>query len=136
LTGWNCLVSKQEVGVASFPPLSQGRLLFIRLQQKGDSVQLVIPPSVAPNRYRLRLRFVTSWNYAVVQASFNGTLLGQAVDTYSPKIDTKTVELGPIDVMAQGNILRLEAVDQNSASTGYYAGIDALELIDVDTNDM
>ena len=121
--------TKQEVGVASFPPLSRGHLLFIRLPQKGDSIELEIPPSVEPGRYRLRLRFVTSWNYAIVQADFNGTRLGQPVDTYSPKIDTKTVEVGPIDVEAEENILRLEAVDRNLASTGYFAGIDALEFV-------
>jgi len=125
----NVTVSKQAVGVASFPPLSQGRLLFIRLQQKGDFIELELPPSIKPGRYLLQLRLVTSWNYAVVQASFRGTLIGKPIDTYSPKIDTKTAVLGPVDVKAERNILRLEAVDQNSTSTGYYAGIDALELV-------
>ena len=123
-------VSKQTVGVASFPPLSRGRLLFIRLQQKGDSIDFELPPSIKPGRYRLRLRLVTSWNYAVARASFNGTPLGKPEDTYSPKIDTRTVALGPVDVKPNVNTLRLEAVDRNPASTGYYAGIDALELID------
>jgi hypothetical protein len=125
----NVSVSKQAVGVASFPPLSRGRLLFIRFQQKGDSIELELPPSVKPGRYLLRLRFVTSWDYAVVRAAFNGTPMGKPVDTYSPKIDTKTVVLGPVDINAKRNIVRLEAVDRSSASSGYYAGIDALELV-------
>jgi hypothetical protein len=123
------ILLKQEAGVASFPPLSRGRLLFIRLQKKGDSIDLALPPAVKPGRYLVRLRLVTSWDYAIVRASFNGTPLGGPVDTYSPKIDTKTVVLGPVDVKAEGNVFRLEAVDQNAASTGYYAGIDALVLI-------
>jgi len=125
----NVTVSKQAIGVASFPPLSQGRLLFIRLQQKGDSIELQLPPSVKSGRYRLRARFVTSRDYAILQASFNDRALGQPIDTYSPKIDTKTVELGPIDVNAERNILRIEAVDRNPTSSGYYTGLDALELI-------
>jgi hypothetical protein len=122
-------VSKQEVGVASFPPLSRGRLLFIRLRQKGDSIELRLPPPVETGRFRLRARLVTSWDYGTVQAGFNGRTLGQPIDTYSPKIDTKTVELGPIDVKAERNVLRIEAVDRNPTSTGYCAGLDSLELI-------
>ena len=88
-----------------------------------------LPPSVEPARYRLRARFVTSWDYAILQASFNGRTLVPTIDTYSAKIDTKTVELGPIAVQAEQNVLRIEAVGRNPASTGYYAGLDALELI-------
>ena len=80
-------VTKQGTGIASFPPLSGGRLLFIRLQKKGDSIDLSLPPSIKPGKYVLKLRLVTSWNYAVVRASFNGRPLGPNLDTYSPKID-------------------------------------------------
>ncbi len=121
-------VTRQTVGIASFPPLSQGGLLFVRLGRKGDSIDLALPPSVKPGRYALKLRLVTSWDYAVVRASFNGTPLGQPVDTYSPKIDTRSVVLGPVEVRSGANVLRLEAVDRDPASTGYYAGIDALVL--------
>ncbi|MBN2474208.1 MAG: DUF2961 domain-containing protein [Pirellulales bacterium] len=121
--------SKQETGVASFPPLSQGRLRFVRLQRNGDWIDLALPPSVKPGRYVLRLRLVTSWDYAVVRASFNGAALGQPIDTYSPKIDTKSVVLGRVDVTSQTNTLRIEAVDRNPASSGRCAGVDALVLI-------
>jgi len=121
-------VSKQEVGIASFPPLSGGRLLFVRLREKGDSIDLALPASIKPGRYVLTVRLVTSWNYGVLRASFNGTPLGQPVDTYSRKIDARSVELGPVDVTAEANVLRLEAVDRNPASTGYYAGLDAVLL--------
>ena len=122
-------VSKQEVGIASFPPLSRGRLLFVRLQQKGDSIDLALPPSVRPGKYVLKLRLVTSWDYAVVGVRFNGKPLGQPVDTYSPTIDARSVVLGTVDVKSEANTLRLEAVDRNPASDGYYAGIDALTLV-------
>ena len=115
--------------MASFPPLSQGRLLFVRLQRKGGSIDLALPPSLEPGRYDLRLRLVTSWDYAVVRARFNGAPLGRPADTYSAKIDTKWVPLGPVDVRPGPNVLRLEAVDRNPASTGYHAGLDALMLV-------
>lgn len=121
--------TKQEVGIASFPPLSRGRLLFVRLPRQGHWIDLALPPSVRPGRYLLKLRLVTSWNYAVVRAGFNGAPLGQPVDTYSPKIDAKWAVLGPIDVKPAANTLRIEAVDRNPSSTGYYAGVDAVALV-------
>ena len=121
-------ITKQEVGIASFPPLSGGRLLFVRLREKGDSIDLALPASIKPGRYVLTVRLVTSRDYGVLRASFNGTPFGRPVDTYSPKIDARSVELGPVDVTAEANVLRLEAVDRNPASAGCYAGLDAVLL--------
>ena len=120
--------SKQRIGVASFPPLSGGRLLFVRLRERGDSIDLMLPPSVKPGRYILKVRLVTSWDYAVIRMSFNGTPLGQPVDTYTSVIDTRSVVLGAVDVSAESNTLTLEAVSRNPESTGYYAGVDAVML--------
>ncbi len=124
-------VTKQQVGVASFPPLSQGRLLFVRLRGKGDFIELAIPPSVKPGKYILKIRLVTSWDYGVVRVKFNDVLLGQSVDTYSPKIDTKWIVLGNVAVRPTDNVLRLEAVGRNPASAGHYAGIDVVMLVPI-----
>lgn len=124
-------VSQQQVGVASFPPLSRGRLLFVRLQRKGDFIELAIPPSVRPGKYVLKVRLVTSWDYAVVRVEFNDTPLGQPVDTYSSRIDTKSVVLGNIDVRSGRNVLRLEAVGRNPESSGHCAGIDTVMLVPI-----
>jgi hypothetical protein len=121
-------VTKQRIGIASFPPLSQGRLLFIRLREKGDSIDLALPSSVKPGKYLMRLRLVTSWDYAVVRASLNGVTLGSPVDTYSPAVAATWVDVGPVEIAEPDNVLRLEAVGRNSASSGFYAGIDALVL--------
>jgi Protein of unknown function (DUF2961)/Type II secretion system (T2SS), protein G len=123
--------SKQKIGIASFPPLSEGQLLFVRLRQKGDSIDLALPPSVKPGRYLLRVHLVTSWDYATIAMSFNGMPLGQPVDTYTPVIDTKSVVLGTVEVNAQTNTLRLEAVAHNPKSTGYCTGLDAITLAPV-----
>lgn len=121
-------VTKQEIGIESFPPLSSGRLLFIRLQKKGDSIDLALPPSIKPGKYALKLRLVTSWNYAVVRVSFNGRPLGLDLDTYSPKIDAMWAELGQVEIGSSSNVLRVEAVAQNPFSSGFHAGVDALLL--------
>lgn len=121
--------TRQAIGIASLPPLSQGRLLFVRLPEKGDWIELALPASVKPGRYALSVRLVTSWDYAVVGLGLDGMRLGQPVDTYSPEIDTKTVDLGTVEVKRGENVLRVEAVGRNSASSGYYAGIDAVMLV-------
>jgi hypothetical protein len=123
--------SPQQVGVASFPPLSGGRLLFVRLRQKGDFIDLGVPPSVKPGKYLLKVRLVTSWDYAVVRVKFNETPVGQPIDTYSPTIDVKSIVLGSVDVSSERNVLRVEAVGRNPASAGHYAGIDAVILLPI-----
>jgi hypothetical protein len=133
ITAWSedVTVSQQQVGVASLPPLSHGRLLFVRLQQKGDFIELAIPPTVKPGRYLLKVRLVTSWDYAVVRVNFNDTAVGQAVDTYSPRVDAKLVILGNVEVRSGQNVLRFESVGRNPASAGHYAGLDAVMLVPV-----
>ena len=121
-------VAKQQISIASFPPLSQGRLLFIPLQKQGDSIELALPTSIVPGKYILHLRLVTSWDYAVVRIQFNDQPLGPTVDTFSPAVDARSVVLGPVEITAEPNILRLEAVERNPASTGFHTGIDALWL--------
>ncbi len=124
-------VSEQEIDIASFPPLSGGRQLFVRLRQEGDSIDLALPPSVKPGRYALRVRLATSWDYGILRIVFNGAPLGQSLDAYTPTIDAKWVELGTVDVNSEANTLRLEAVARNPKSTGYCAGIDAVMLAPV-----
>jgi len=121
-------VVRQEIGLASLPPLSGGRLLFIRFQEQGDAIELALPQAIRPGKYVLKLRLVTSWNYAVVRVSLDGKQLGPSVDAYSSAVDAKIVELGQVEFDSRTHVLRLEAVDRNPASTGFSAGIDALVL--------
>ena len=120
--------TRQEIGLASLPPLSGGRLLFVPLQQQGDFIDLALPESIQPGRYVLTLRLATSWNYAIVRASLNGQRLAEAVDTYSREVDATTVVAGPVEVVPGKNVLRLEAIQRNPRSTGFHAGLDALWL--------
>ena len=62
---------------------------------------------------------------------FNDLPASQPVDTYTPKIDAKWAVLGEVEVRSGANSLRLEAAGRNPASSGYYAGIDAVVLAPV-----
>jgi hypothetical protein len=77
----------------------------------------------------VRLRLVTSWDYATVNVLVNGVPVAKSMDTYSRRIGTKLIDLGKLDLLPQGNTLRLEAVERNPASTGYCVGIDALVAV-------
>ena len=121
-------VQPQQIGLASLPPLSGGKLLFIRLRQQGDGIDLALPSSVQAGRCVLKLRLVTSDDYGIVRVSLNGTSLGQTLDGYSPELGAKFVDLGVVDMKPQANTLRIEAAGRNPHSTGHYAGIDALIL--------
>jgi len=122
-------IVKQTVTTASPPPLSHGQLLLVRFQRPGDWIELRLPRSVKPGRYEVRLRLVTSWDYAIVGAAFSGTSYAQGIDTYAPHIGLKSVNLGLLDTRVTDHVLRLQALDHNPASKGCFAGIDAVELI-------
>lgn len=124
--------TRQQIGVASLPPLSQGRLLFVRLQRNGDFIDFALPASVKPGTYLLKVRLVTSWDYGLVRMKFNNTRLGQPVDTYSAKIETKWVIPGNVEVKSRQNVLRLEATGRNPASAGHYAGVDAVMFVPIE----
>jgi len=120
--------SKQEVGLAAFPPLSGGKLLFIRMRRPGDFIELSLVPPGGEGSYSLCVRHVTSRDYGTVQLKLNGEELGDPVDTYTPDIRARMVEHGPLRLLPGENRLRLEMVGRNGKSAGYYAGIDALIL--------
>ncbi|MEP0842716.1 MAG: DUF2961 domain-containing protein [Phycisphaerae bacterium] len=121
-------VLEQELRLSSAPPLSNGRLLFVRSAAVGDWIELPLPDSPEPRAGRLSLRLVTSWDYAIVKISLNGRPLGEPVDAFSPKTAARTIDLGAVEFKPSGNRLRLEAIGRNPASSGMAMGIDALRI--------
>ncbi|MBN1441202.1 MAG: DUF2961 domain-containing protein [Planctomycetes bacterium] len=126
--GEDISTSKQELGIESIPPISQGRILFIRMRQPGDFIDLALPPGARPGRQTLKVRLVTSRDYGIIALKLNGAMLGDPVDVYSPAIETKWIDLGEVEIRAGENILRFEAAGRNPSSSGYYAGVDAVLL--------
>ncbi len=120
----------QALNVNAVPPLSAGKLLFVRLREKGDRVDLKLPPR-PPGRYRLDVRVVTSWDYGLLALSLDGKELAPAIDAFSPKPGIKTVPCGEVELRAGPSVLRMEAAGRNPASRGYYAGLDAIVLTPV-----
>ena len=123
--------SIQRIGTASFPPLSQGTLRFVRLDQEGAWIEFELPQSIKPGRHQLTARYVTSRDYGILQLSLNGTPLGQAIDTFTPNVMTKRVEYGEVELKPDRNLLRITVAGRNERSTGVFAGLDAVTLTPV-----
>jgi hypothetical protein len=121
--------SRQQIGTASFPPLSQGRLRFVRLGGEGDRITFELPSSVEAGRYGFKVRYVTSRDYGIIQLSLNDVPLGKGIDTYTPKIMTRIVDYGEVEVKPGRNLLQLRVCGKNERSSGHYAGLDAVMLV-------
>ncbi len=115
----------QELALRTIPPLSGGKLLFVRIQKEGDWIDLRLPRT-AEGRIALSARFVTSHDYGVVRFALDGKECPEPFDGFSAAIDTRIVPLGTIEPGPQGTVLRIRAVGRNASSTGYMAGIDAI----------
>ena len=115
----------QELALRTIPPLSGGKLLFIRLEKEGDWIDLRLPRA-AEKRTALSARLVTSRDYGVVRVALDGKECPEPFDGFSAAIDTRLVSLGTIEPGTQGAVLRIRAIGRNALSTGYMAGIDAI----------
>ena len=77
------------------------------------------------SRYEIVAKYTKSWDYARIQASLDGKLLGLEVDTYAPTVvPGDPVTLGKHDLSAGRHVLRFEAVGHHPESKGYLMGID------------
>jgi hypothetical protein len=127
------VASPQGIDPGTVPPLSGGKILFVKLPSAGGWVELGVPRPSVPGagqgrRFALKIRLVTSRDYGTLQLSLGGKALGDPVDAYSPKIGTKTVDFGPVELGPGEAVLRVEAVGRNPRSAGHYAGLDAVIL--------
>jgi len=120
--------ARQEIGVSTGAPLSEGALLFVKLNRVGDWFEIELPSSVGAGRYRLLIRFVTSWDYGVVRVELDGNPLGGPVDLYSAEIGTRAVVFDPVELGGGKSVLRFTVTGRNGSSDGHYGGVDAIVL--------
>jgi hypothetical protein len=115
-----CAYEIQPLG----PAFSAGHHLWIQPSSPNAQVDLELNVPAAGD-YDLSIRYTKSWDYAVVQAEFDGREIGPRVDTYAPTVvRNDIVELGRVNLSAGRHILKLKAVDKNENSRGYLMGID------------
>jgi hypothetical protein len=118
----------QKILPASVPPVSGGEHCFLTLPGEKAFAAFTLPASFTPGRYTATVIAVTSWDYGIVQWSFNGQPLGEALDGYTPAIGCRTLPAIPVTLRGGTNELRVEVMGRNSQSRGFNAGLDAIVL--------
>jgi mono/diheme cytochrome c family protein len=79
--------------------------------------------------YRLRVLATAGPDYGVVRAMLDGKQLEPEFDLYCGRVSPAgSLELGTHELAAGQHRLRFTAVDKNRTSTGYYFGLDAIDL--------
>jgi hypothetical protein len=107
---------------------SNGAHLFVRPPKIGGFVELKVG---APERRRVVLHGLKSWDYGIVRISVNGRAAGKDLDMFSQTIvPTGPMDLGVSDPVDGAFMLRFEVVGKNPKSKhpGLYFGLDCIEL--------
>jgi hypothetical protein len=119
---------KQQLSSETNAPVSGNGLLFIRLTQPGDWVEIGLPGDIPPGEYEVYALAVTSWDYGICQWSLGGTALGAPFDGHSDVVGMKALPRAVVRIGQGPCMLRIEAVGKADRSTGCYAGVDAIVL--------
>lgn len=120
-----CQVRTQDLGER----FVGGHHLWVQPSSLGASVEIALNlPETG--EYELELRYTTSWDYALVQASLDGVPLGEPVDLFSEQVEqTEPLVFGPQRLEAGDHVLRFETVGKNPESAeGYLMGLDYVKV--------
>jgi hypothetical protein len=109
---------------------SQGTQLFCGAQDGGF---VTLSFSVRkPGRYRVRVLATAGPDFGIIKTTLDGKALEMAFDLYCGRVSPAgSLELGTHDLTMGQHSLRVTAVRKNTASTGYYFGLDTIDLIAV-----
>jgi len=81
-------------------------------------------------RWRLRVLATAAPDYGIVRAALDGKPVGQDFDLYSGRLSPAgSLELGTLDLAAGQHRLRFSVAGKNAVSTGFYFGLDAIDLL-------
>lgn len=97
--------------------------------QQPEGAWLEIPFQVdKAEPLRLLLNMTKSYDFGRYQVSLDGVKLGEGLDFYSPKIANEEFHLLDFWPAAGQHTLRLDCVGRNPQSTGYFLGLESLQL--------
>ena len=107
---------------------TQGKQLFCGAE-KGGFVELAVEIR-KPGRYRFRVLATAAPDFGVICIAFDGKWLGPEFDLYCGRVSPAgTLELGTHAFTAGRHRIRFANAGKNSASAGYFFGIDAIDLL-------
>ena len=123
-----CDASPQDMEPWGGPMWSRATQLFCRAQ-KGGSVELRFVIRKA-DRYRLRVLATAGPDFGEVRATVDGRPHQQIFDLYAGRVcPAGSLELGTFDLEAGRHHLRFTAERKNPASTNFFFGLDAIDLL-------
>jgi len=115
-----CDYRPQDLG----PAYSDGHQFWVQPSALKAWVDIAIEVPRAGS-YEFVAKYTKSWDYACIQAFFDGKPLGPEVDAYAPTVvSADPVTLGKVDLREGRHVLRFQAVGHNPQSKGYLMGID------------
>jgi hypothetical protein len=107
------------------PQWSGGHHLWVQPSRHNAAIDIALEIP-REGDYEIIVRYTSSWDYAILQASLDGQPMGGPVDCYTPDVRLmEPITLGKARLTAGQHVLQFKAVDKNPmAAAGYLMGID------------
>ena len=106
---------------------SGGEQLLWRCMNQGGTLMLLLPVKRTGD-FELSLALTESYDFGIVSLSLDGQTLGAPRDLYSPEVVHEEVCLGRVTLSAGPHLFLMTVIDKNTASTGYFVGLDWIKL--------
>lgn len=108
---------------------SGGKQLWWTNGKPGDTLRLSFGIA-EPGRYALTLTLTHAPDYGVADIGLNGQTLLKGYDAYGPKVETRAVDAGVVELKDGENVLTFKITGENAqAKHGcYMTGVDKLEI--------
>ncbi len=122
---------KDRLGVQHNAGWSGGAQLFYTVGSAPASftLKLDVPKS---GKYFVAAYMLNAPDYGVYQPYVNGTPVGGPIDLYAPTVTSpKSYKLGILELEKGVCEIKYECKSNNDKSTGYYLGLDYIELLEI-----
>lgn len=126
------VASEQErLLTQDLPGWSGGKQLFYTSANEKGYAAVKYPVQKA-GRYQVDAVFTKSFDYGTYRALIDGNIAGRPFDLYNEDVvQAPAISLGVMELAQGEHELKFECVGKNTASAGYYFGLDYIELIPV-----
>lgn len=108
---------------------SGGKQLWWTGGKPNDTLRLTFGLAEA-GHYALKLTLTCAPDYGVADIGLNGQTVFTGYDAYAEKVETRTLDLGPVEFKAGENVLTFKITGENPKAKrdGHMQGIDKLEI--------
>jgi hypothetical protein len=128
LVAQKCRPIRQKIEAWHAKMWSEGEHLLC-MAEMGGSVELSFQVR-EPGRYRLRVLATAAPDFGTIRVALDGKRQPLYFDLYSGRVcPAGSLELGDHKLAAGTHKLRFTAETKNTASTGYFFGLDAVDLL-------